>query len=301
MNGKVLVTMKTRDDWKELGVSKFGDLRILGNTPVPTTSPITNTSTSTSTSASTSAPVNKMLDLEGIDDVKYKPIIQLVGDYQPPHSCHHHMLNDLPSILVNVPNVPSILKECVAVATSCLEHLPPNVLRLADNEALAIAAYSFDLGLEETNRNLYHSLNSVLREREPKVMAKLKPFLSYLMSGLSKLPPIKSTVFRGIPNEAMETIQEKYRDGINIHWSGFTSTTNNIKKAKSFAQQGGIIFRIKILTGRSIKHYSAIPSEDEVLLSPNIKLIVTSSVHKEDDGYHYVDLQEQVQGPTFVY
>ncbi len=124
------------------------------------------------------------------------------------------------------------------------------------------------------------------------------------MGGFSKLPTVKTTVFRGVSNKAMEMAQSRYRDGANIHWSGFTSTTNSIKKAKSFAQQdgtGGIIFRIKILTGRSIKDYSAIPTEDEVLLSPNIKLIVTAAVHTEDDGLHYVDLQEQIQGPSFVY
>lgn len=30
VNGEVLQTMKTKEDWKELGVSVFGDLRILG-------------------------------------------------------------------------------------------------------------------------------------------------------------------------------------------------------------------------------------------------------------------------------
>lgn len=29
VNGKVLKTMKTKEDWKELGVNVFGDLRIL--------------------------------------------------------------------------------------------------------------------------------------------------------------------------------------------------------------------------------------------------------------------------------
>jgi hypothetical protein len=27
--------MKSKEDWKELGVVKFGDLRILENTPIP--------------------------------------------------------------------------------------------------------------------------------------------------------------------------------------------------------------------------------------------------------------------------
>jgi hypothetical protein len=54
------------------------------------------------------------------------------------------------------------------------------------------------------------------------------------MNGLAKLPPVVATVYRGVPNTAMNVIQEKYRQGVNIHWSVFTSTTNNFKKAKSF-------------------------------------------------------------------
>ncbi len=301
MTGKVLVTMK-KDDWKELGVVKFGDLRTLEITPIRSNNVSAAPPIKPTSSQSDVNHQSRISSLEGMDDVGYKPIIKLVGgDYKPTRSCHDHILNDLPSIFVDVPNIPSILKECMMVAESRLEHLPSDIPRLTEDESLAIAAYSFDLGIAETERNLYYSLNSILRERDPFKMTTLKPFLSYLMSGLFKLPPMKSTVFRGIPKESMKMIQEKYRDGLNIHWSGFTSTTNNIKKAKSFAQQGGIIFRIRILAGRNIRHYSAIPSEDEVLLSPNIKLIVIASVHKEDDGFFYVDLQEQVQGASFIY
>ncbi len=36
VNGKVLQTMKTKEDWRELGIVSFGDLRIIANAPVPT-------------------------------------------------------------------------------------------------------------------------------------------------------------------------------------------------------------------------------------------------------------------------
>ncbi len=54
VNGRVLLTMKTKDDWKELGIEKFGDLRILGSVPVPTSMPRTDASASPSTTTSTS-------------------------------------------------------------------------------------------------------------------------------------------------------------------------------------------------------------------------------------------------------
>ncbi len=126
------------------------------------------------------------------------------------------------------------------------------------------------------------------------------PFLSTLMSGITPRTPVKATVSRGIPNTSMEMIKEKYQDGLNIHWSGFTSTTNNIEAAKKFARDGGIIFRIKIYRGRSIKHYSFVPLEEEVLLSPSCKLLVANSVRLEADGFYYVDLVEP-QESTFVF
>jgi hypothetical protein len=154
------------------------------------------------------------MNLEGLDDVTYKPISNLVHGFKPPNSCHDHILQDLPSIFVDIPEIPSIVEECSLVTESCLEHLPPNIPRLTFDEALAIAVYSYDLGMEDVTRNLYFALNDLLRERDPMMMRKLKPFLTYLMNGLSKLPPVEATVYRGVPNS--------------------------------------IIFRIKILTGRSI-------------------------------------------------
>lgn len=68
-----------------------------------------------------------------------------------------------------------------------------------------------------------------------------------------------------------------------------------------FAQERGIILRIRILTEQNIKHFSCIPSEEEVLLSLNCKLFVMASIHKEDDGFYYVDLAEHQQGATFIF
>jgi hypothetical protein len=96
--------------------------------------------------------------------VTYRPISNLVHGFKPPNSCRDHILHDLPSILVDVLDIPSLIKECGSVTESCLEHLPPNIPRLTFDEALAIAAYSYDLGMEDVTINLYFSLNELLRE-----------------------------------------------------------------------------------------------------------------------------------------
>ena len=114
------------------------------------------------------------------------------------------------------------------------------------------------------------------------------------MSGLSKLDGVNETVYRGIPSSTLSIIQEKYLRGSEIHWSAFTSTTTSLRTAKCFANRNGIIFRIKVSTGRSIINYSSFPDEEEILLSPNWRAFVFSECHLENDGYYYVDLVERI-------
>ncbi len=336
MNGVVLVTMKSSDDWKELGVTKFGDLRILtaksgslhgklylsiitftdticgpiagSKAPMEAsnshgTSAFKAPTTSTDHSPTISVPHSRVEQqaLDGLDAVRYKGVIKLVEGYRPPLSCFEHILRDLPKVF-NLKDIEHIAKECVTVAESCLQHLPAGFPRLTLDQAISIAAYSFDLGFNDSSENLYYVLNEVLRERSPQKMKPLQPFLAYLMSGLGALPSVNATVFRGVPVSAMDIIKRNYVQGVEIHWSAFTSTTTNLKKARQFGQgKEGIIMRIDVLTGRSIKHYSSIASEDEILLSPNSRLVVVKTVHLEADGYHYVDMVERNEGKSFIF
>lgn len=242
---------------------------------------------------------SKALHVDGLDLVANKPVSNIVGNFKPPHSCREHMLNDLPSVLANV-NIPELVGDCTLVAEESLKNIPPGTVRLTDDEALAISAYSCDTGVKDPKSNIYFVMNEVLREKDPSKVEKMKPLLAYLISGFTKLPPVKATVYQGIPSASMKLIEGKYGGGINVQWSGFTSTTKQIERAKKFAKENGIIFRIKILTGRSIEHYSFVPSEEEILLSPNCQLFVIAPVHLESDGFYYVDLTELKQ-ETFVY
>ncbi len=176
---------------------------------------------------------------EGLEEVEYRGVIKLLQGYTPPSSCKSHMLKDLPSIL-KIKEMESITDECTMVAESRLQHLPDGVPRLDTDKALAIAAYTYDLGFANVEENLYFMLNKVLRERNPQKMKQLQPFLWYLMAGLSDLPAVKAAVFRGVSLKEMETIKRLYRQGVDVHWSSFTSTTTNLKKAQAFAQPKGI-------------------------------------------------------------
>ena len=137
------------------------------------------------------------------------------------------------------------------------------------DEAVAIASYTFDLGINSNHTegcdSLFYVLNFVLRGRlGPKVHA-LTPYLASLMRGLSKLPAVEELVYRGVPACNLDIVHDKYKEGVRIHWTAFTSTSSDIIKAKEFAQgPGGIIFRIRAVQGRRVAAYSAKRSEDEV-------------------------------------
>ena len=235
------------------------------------------------------------IDSDGITNLEYKGVIALIKGYSPPHSCVDHILSDLPGVLIEIrAHIPYIVNESIMIAQDRLQRIKEGGIILSEDEAIAIASYSYDLRHHsvDASNNLYQILNNVLRERNPDKMKKLQAYLCYLMTALSKLNAVTRTVYRGISSSQKQFIEDNYLLGSKIHWSAFTSTTTSLEKAKRFTEEdGGIIFRIKCQTGRSIRSYSSFPQEDEVLLSPNCSLTVTKELHLKD-GYYQLNFVE---------
>jgi hypothetical protein len=237
---------------------------------------------------------------KAIGDTDYKPVIQILEGYQPELSCREHMLRDLPQVLRSPKGtlsakMPLIVQDSEAIAQSRLQAVPPD-RKLPWDEALAVISYTYDLLTcteEEGNDNLYVVLNEMLRLRKPDVMAKLKPYLAYLMRGLQALPAVQTTCYRGVPPEHRPLVEAKYSKGTYVHWSGFTSCTPHLESAKNFAKQpGGVIFCIDVQSARNLQDYSAFPQEKELLLSPNVRMVVTQACRLEKDGYYFINLLE---------
>ena len=237
-----------------------------------------------------------------IGHVQYVGVIQMIEGYRPPLTCREHMLKDLPRVLQSPKGTlavkfPFIVEECERIAEDRLQRLPAGTPALESNEALAVVSYTYDLNFnseEDGEDNLFVVLNETLRKRNGPTMLVLKPYLTYLMRGLRALPEVHTTCFRGVPPECLQTVLTNYTQGADVHWSAFTSCALHLETAKQFAQKhGGIIFCIKILSARDLRAYSAFPQEQEVLLSPNVKLVVIGTCTLEQDGYYYVDLQER--------
>ena len=220
----------------------------------------------------------------------------MIQGYSPPRSCADHILLDLPDVLIGIKNqIQHIVNESIFIAQDRIQRIKEGGIILSEDEVIAIASYSFDLGYHsiDGSGNLYQILNNVLRERNGDKMRKLQAYLYYLMTALSKLNAVKGVGYRGIPPSHKQIVEDLYLLGSNIHWFAFTSTTTSLGSAKIFAEgSGGIIFRIRCQTGRFIRPYSSFPQEDEVLLSPNCSLTVTDELHLEGDGYYYLDFVE---------
>jgi hypothetical protein len=243
-----------------------------------------------------------------IGSIGYVPVLQLVDGYQPPKPCLAH-LHELPQALTNaVPQMKRVLTESVRIANDRLQRLPADTVRLSADQALALAVYTFDLGMDseaDGRDNFYVVLNVLLRKRQPDIMRGLKPYLGYMMQALAALPDWRGVVYRGIPGSERAVVEGQYKEGSTVHWSSFTSTTTTLATARDFARDGGgVVFVIKVLQGRSVRAYSAMQAEDEILLSPNSRFSVTEECALRQDGELcgcYVVCMQQLRGEGILF
>ena len=79
----------------------------------------------------------------------------------------------------------------------------------------------------------------------------------------------------------------------------FASTTTDIMASRGFTDKlKGVIFKLTVLSGRSINDYSFFPAEGEILLTPSHRFTVSSEPYVLD-GYTMLDMVEQ-KGEIFV-
>lgn len=138
----------------------------------------------------------------------------------------------------------------------------------------------------------YKPLNRALRTtgNEAK-FGEYAHFLVHLANALSLLPPLQGgdkTVYRGTTNFKL--------DADILVWQAPTSASKNMCVANGFIQSEGMLFVITALTGKSIKHFSIYPHEDEVLFPPNAHFKVTRvTSEKAEMAKVLLQLKDQLQ------
>jgi len=112
-------------------------------------------------------------ELANISQIRFQGVVRLLENYVPPSPCADYMLQDLSRVLVGATQMPFIVEQCLQITESRLQILPEGIPVLNADEALAVVAYTFDLGLSserEGRDNLFVMLNDVLRNRVPAQM-----------------------------------------------------------------------------------------------------------------------------------
>jgi len=162
---------------------------------------------------------------------------------------------------------------------------------LAPAHAAALYAYT-----EETP--LYGTLNYTMRTPHTSStptdteLKRYADFLVHTEKALGSLPThvseLEGKVYRGIKVLLNHDI---YAPGKRITWQAFSSSTKKQTATLNFVnllpgrKLSGSIFVIDSITAKDIRHFSAIPSEEEVLFPPNsqfkVEKVVTSEKEKK--------------------
>ena len=160
---------------------------------------------------------------------------------------------------------------------------------LASELAAALYAYT-----EESP--LYGTLNYTMRTphtANTPTDTELKRYCDYIVhatNALNSLPTHVSefhgSVFRGIKVIVNPGI---YEPGKRITWQAFSSSTKKQTKTLEFVnvlpgrKLSGSLFVIASITAKDIRHFSAIPDEEEVLFPPNSQFMVEKVVASEQE------------------
>ena len=155
--------------------------------------------------------------------------------------------------------------------------------QLSRDQSAAIMLYSMEW--EPQNQCLYFVLNATLRDENRQ---KLKPWFLYLklfLTGLTKLPTVPRTVFRGIRGD----LRDSYKKGQTVIWWGFSSCTLSmdlLANDQYFGSTGArTFFTIECISGRDIKNHSAFQHENEILLPAGRQFEVVSCLRQGQDLY----------------
>ena len=70
----------------------------------------------------------------------------------------------------------------------------------------------------------------------------------------------------------------QYVVGRPIQWGAFSSTSRDVAVTRKFTNQvNGVIFKLTLVSGKIIQAYSYFESEEEVLVSPQSRFVVSSA------------------------
>ena len=157
-----------------------------------------------------------------------------------------------------------------------------------EEDAAAVAMFTYDLGYDGLNSNPYRIINKTLVDKDPSKLQKASGLLYLVMRALRKLPRVTGmTLYRGVRSE-VNTDENHYYRGNVMTWRALSSTSPDMEATKAFLARGsdtgkarGTLFIIEGGWGYDIQPYSAFPTEAEILLEPERQFCVVSVIQGE--------------------
>ena len=157
-----------------------------------------------------------------------------------------------------------------------------------EDDAAAIAMYTYDFGASEFECNPYRIINLSLVERNFSLLQKVSGMLYLVMTALRKLPRVTGvSLYRGVRSK-VNLDEDHYHEGNTVTWPALSSTSPDMKATKTFLAKGskskkakGTLFIIENGWGYNIQPYSLFPGETEILLEPERQFKVTSVIQAE--------------------
>eukprot|EP00931_Biecheleriopsis_adriatica_P001634 TRINITY_DN10204_c0_g1_i1.p1 TRINITY_DN10204_c0_g1~~TRINITY_DN10204_c0_g1_i1.p1 ORF type:complete len:311 (+),score=51.14 TRINITY_DN10204_c0_g1_i1:553-1485(+) len=228
-----------------------------------------------------------------VRETRFIPIKFMVAAFSPSKRVSAYLREDALEVMPEFqPHMEELIRICGQVAN---DRIPIHSLLtkyegLNEQMVFAITVYTYDTN--EGELNFYVLYNRALRTRQFEIIRHLQGYSYYFLTGLNTLPPWRGRLFRGIPARELEIVRTNYQPNNYVHWSSFSSASRTRAVAESMAGPGGVIFLLQVVSGKDICEFSAIPSEDEIILSPNTRFFIGSELTQLASGHWELNLAE---------
>ena len=158
------------------------------------------------------------------------------------------------------------------------------------DESAAICLYSMEW--EPHDQCFSRVLNQSLRSKDRQKLNSWYLYLKLILTALTHLPSISSEkIYRGIKSD----LSQDYPQGKKFIWWGFSSCTASLSVLQSikFIGKTGLrtMFVIECPSGRNISQHTYFQSEEEVLIPPATRFVVTSC-ENPSNGLQIISLKE---------
>lgn len=175
----------------------------------------------------------------------------------------------------NLATIQGIMKlEIESIENACV----PICLQEEAKESLSAVStnhHSTILNTEEmasiymyTGCTIYNDLNSALRNEDRSEVEPFFPYLRVFLQALDKVEKIKknTVLYRGIS----KNLSHLYKQGSHVTWWNVVSCSADETIAKGFCSSSDdfTLFRVESFSAAPIQEFSAIPDEDELIISP---------------------------------